>query len=259
LDKPLLISRLFWILFTLEAIGAGAIVYSALKDTKGWGPEGPVGAWIVFLFPILLAIPLAIVLIWPLVMTALSPIFDKLSRYRTERSMARQAAESPLVRALHARDAAAVKAALDAGANPNHDASGGSSPLIIAISTSPALTELLLKAGANPNRIDSSGRPDWWEVLYFDTPDAFATLTLLLDHGADLTKRDTNNGPVGWAAYQRNWRAVWLMIERGAAWKGENAMDEPVPRTLERDQENRRGSGQEVPPEMEKIRAKYAE
>jgi hypothetical protein len=62
--RSILISRAFWTLFTLEAIACAAYMYWATHDTRGWGPEGPVGAWLVYLVPpMILGIPLAIVLI----------------------------------------------------------------------------------------------------------------------------------------------------------------------------------------------------
>jgi len=115
----------------------------------------------------------------------------------------------------------------------------------------------LLEAGANPNSMDS-GRPVWWQALEGPSSDEkLRALTILLDHGADLTKRDTENGPVGWAADRKDWRAVWLLIERGAAWKDERSYGTPVAQILAWDLESRRGTNSEIPEEMLKLAAMY--
>src|ERR1700686_1499907 len=64
-NHAVLISRAFWILFTLEAIAYGVLIlWSERHPTRGWGPEGPVGGGIFLIgVPILLGIPLAVVLI----------------------------------------------------------------------------------------------------------------------------------------------------------------------------------------------------
>ncbi len=67
-----------------------------------------------------------------------------------------------------------------------------------------------------------------------DSDDGVETLRILLDHGADLTKRDREGGPVAWAAHNAwmshggAWRLVWLLMERGASWKDEQEFGKSV-------------------------------
>jgi hypothetical protein len=157
-----------------------------------------------------------------------------------------------------------VKALLEAGAKADHPAAYNRWPLSSAMYAGPELTEMLLRAGANPNHLDDAERPLWWQVLSDDTDRGLRTLAILLDHGADLTKRDREGGPVGWAAYHAqhkyhaSWRAVWLLIERGATWKGEQAFGQSVATMLARDFEERERSKSEISEAMRKLRAKYA-
>jgi len=312
--RSTLISRAFWTLFTLEAIACAAYMYWATHDTRGSGPEGPVGGWLVYLVPpMILGIPLAIVWIgrsaqatlagllfmaWPLIPLTIGPLYGALQSMSSDHRIAGDfnffwPSQRKLAHALQAHDAALVrdllpqvgdlnathwgqslfayglnnldqspasteivKAMLERGGDPNRPLSTNYWPLSAVMESGPAPTELLLKAGADPNRLDT-GRPVWWNVLYRSSPEALQTLTILLDHGADLTIKDGDLGPVGWAADQGNWRAVWLMIERGAPWKGETAFGQPVPDLLVSDLRSRRANHFEIPEEMEKILAKY--
>lgn len=313
-SNSILISRIFWTLFALEAVVCAAYMYWA-THTRGSGPEGPVGVWLVYLVPpIVLGIPLAIVLIGrspqatlaglifmalPLVPLTIGPLYGALQSMSSDHRIAGDfnflwPSQRKLAHALQAHDVARlrdllpragdlnaphwgeslfgfglknldqspastaiVKAMLDGGGNPNLLLSSNYWPLNAGISSGPAATELLLNAGADPNRLEDTRRPVWWNVLYHGSPEALQTLAILLDHGADLTVKDGNLGPVGWAAYQENWRAVWLMMERGAPWKDELAFGQPIPDRLISDLRSRRANHLEIPDEMEKILAKY--
>jgi len=313
--RSILISRAFWTLFTLEAIACAAYMYWATHDTRGWGPEGPVGAWLVYLVPpVILGIPLAIVLIgrsaqatlvglvfmaWPLIPLTIGPLYSAFDSMSSDHRIAGDfnffwPSQRKLAHALQAHDAVLVrdllpqigdlnathwgqslfafglknldqspasteivKAMLDRGGDPNRPLSSNYWPLTAVMGSGPAPTELLLNAGADPNRLEDTGRPVWWNVLYWSSPEALQTLTILLDHGADLTIKDGDLGPVGWAAYQKNWRAVWLMMERGAPWKGELALGQPIPDILVSNLRSRRANHSEIPEEMGKILAKY--
>jgi hypothetical protein len=129
----------------------------------------------------------------------------------------------------------------------------------------PEVTELLLKAGANPNHLDDARRPLWWQVLSDQTERGERTLKALLDHGADLTLRDGEGSPVGWAAYHArstyvsSWRMVWMLVERGAPWKAEQEFGQPVAAMLARDISERKGRGGVVSDEMRKLEAMYTE
>jgi hypothetical protein len=314
--QSLWISRTFWILFTLEAVGFTALMFWTPRGARTWGPEGPVGGWLVYVVPpILLAIPLAVVLIgrshnanlcglvlvaWPIVPVVVGPIYSAFDNYCTDRRVAGDfnfflPSQRKLAHALTAHDVARVrellphagdlnadhwgeslfafglsnsdksdasveivKAMLDHGANPNLVTPNRCHVLTMAIGNGPAMTKLLLDRGANLNSLEAeTGRPIWWDVLFNESPDGLATLKILLDHGADLTRRDSYNGPVGWATHHKNWPAVWLLMERGAAWKNETAFGQPILSELDGDVGRRRGMSSGVPEEMAKIRARY--
>jgi len=157
-----------------------------------------------------------------------------------------------------------VQALLQAGANADQKAPTMQRwPLGSCLRYGPELTLLLLKAGANPNHLDDANRPLWWNVLSDDTDRGVRTLEVLLDNGADVTIRDREGGPIGWAAYHArasyasSWRAVWLLIEHGAAWKDEQEFGQPVVAMLARDLEERKSSGRAMSDEMRKVLAKY--
>ena len=100
----LVITRIFWSLFALEA-GAFVIllIWIFSKGSRGWGPEGPVGAWLIAIPPILLLILAGIVLIrksdgaklmgivlmgLPLLQIAVGPVWSAIQRHRLDRSLA---------------------------------------------------------------------------------------------------------------------------------------------------------------------------
>jgi hypothetical protein len=306
-----LLSRIFWILFTSEAIGYAALAFSVMRPGGKWGPEGPVGAGVVLIaVPILLGIPLIIVLVgrspyaalygivllsWPLIGAVVGPIYSALQSFQAQRDLAgdnnfirptqRKLAHAlrdhnvEQVRALlpsagdlnaehrgtslfefgmsnldqSAASEAIVRAMLDAGARPR-----GKNVLFSAMHAGPAVTEMVLASGADPNLLDS-GRPVWWNVLYDQSERGREILAVVLDHGADMRLQDGELGPVGWAAYLKNWRAVWLLMERGAPWKDQRAFEQPIPLVLEGDFQYKRAGNSEIPVEMEKIAAKYRE
>jgi hypothetical protein len=148
-----------------------------------------------------------------------------------------------------------VKALLDAGADPNIP-SFSTFPLTMAFFAGPDVTGLLLNAGADPNLLDSAGRPLWWDAISPTAEPDLQNLKILLEHGADVTKRDSESGPVGYAADRKCWRAMWLLIERGAEWKDEKRYGQSVLNMLLYDLQYREGSHSDVPEEMRKALAK---
>jgi len=312
-----MLARIFWTLFSLEVAAYGFLMVHTMVSTKSWGPEGPVGAWLIFAVPpLMVGIPLALFLFsksdyakqyaifalaFPLIMIVLGPVFSRIQDFQTERRLAGDTtffwpAQRKLAHALRAHDVALVKslipaagdlnqrhgddslfrfalvnadkstasveiikAMLNAGANAKIQTPGGNWPLSLGMSCGPAMTTLLLDAGADLNSLDSVDRPVWWDFLYHSSDESIEMLRILLDRGADVTKRDSNNGPVGWAAYQKNWRAVWLLMEHGAAWKEEQAFDQSIPQLIAEDLHYREFSHSEIPEEMLKIQARYAE
>ncbi|MFO0706356.1 MAG: ankyrin repeat domain-containing protein [Nitrospira sp.] len=143
-----------------------------------------------------------------------------------------------------------LRALVAAGANPNVPPGR---PLTLALSQGPRFAQLLLDAGADPNAIDG-GRPVWWTVLSAAQDQDLTLLQLLLDRGADIKHRDGEGGPVAWAAYQKAWRAMWLLMERGADWKGEQAFGVSVHQMLLNERQYRRD---DVPAEFRQALATY--
>ena len=315
-----MISRVFWGLLALEA-GAFvlALVYVLSRGSRGWGPEGPVGAWLLALPPLVLIGLAGLVLVRktdgvrlfgivvmgiPLLQLAAGPVWSAYQRRSVDRSLAgddafKRPPQRDLAHAIHAHDAALalslipaagdlnvvyndetllrfalvnadssaasrqiVQALLDAGADPSVTPGGNVGNLVLAI-PDPGLTGMLLKAGANPNRNDSGDRPAWWDVLSNDSDAAFETLKLLLEHGADVTLRDGEGGPVAYAAYHAwmshisSWRAVQLLIERGATWKDEHAYGRTVLDMFNDSYREREQTADGVTPAMTWLRGKF--
>ncbi len=144
-----------------------------------------------------------------------------------------------------------LRALLAAGADPNVPPGR---PLTLALSRGPRFVQLLLGAGADLNAAESGGRPVWWDILSAGEDHDLTTLRLLLDRGADITKRDGEGGPVAWAAYRKAWRAMWLLMERGADWKGEQEFGVSVHQMLMNELRYRRD---DVPEEFRQALAKY--
>lgn len=146
-----------------------------------------------------------------------------------------------------------AKALLDAGADPNVPAHSSNFPLTLAILEGPEWTELLLQAGANPNLPDGARRPLWWDAVTSDFDERLRTLEIFLRSGADVHIRDGEGGPVAWAAYHKSWRAAWMLVERGAECRDQQAFGQPVIDILRDDLRNREAYGHTVPPEMRKL------
>ncbi len=284
----------------------------ALLGAPRWGPEGPVGGWLIIVVPpILLGVPLALflfgksdrskqsailMLALPLLQAVLGPLYDAYEDYGVKRfvegdSTFTKPAERQLAHALRAHDAelvksliprvgdlnaghrdgdslfrfcmtnldaspasiAIVKEMLAAGADARVEMAGGGWPLYWGIRRGPEMTELLLNAGAGPNSLDSA-RPALEGAF---SEEMLRTLSILLDHGADTTLRSGENGPVGLAADRRNWQSVWLLVQRGAAWRDERAFGRPIPELMALDLEERRGAGSPIPDELPKLIALY--
>lgn len=66
--------------------------------------------------------------------------------------------QKQLLDAIRSRDVAAVRAALQAGADPGKPGEFGRTPLHLAVAESSEATELLLERGANPDAVDGDGR-----------------------------------------------------------------------------------------------------
>ena len=126
-----------------------------------------------------------------------------------------------------------LRTLIAAGADPRRDTSVDT--LTHALAKGSQLTRFLLEAGANPNLLDQKRRPLWWTVMSgADGDTETEPLTLMLDHGADLSLREpSGRGPVGVAAANGHWYAASVLIERGADWKREEVTGGTVPELLE--------------------------
>lgn len=145
-----------------------------------------------------------------------------------------------------------LRAMLAAGANPNIPPGR---PLALALGQDLRVARLLLDAGADPNAV-YGGRPVWWTVLLAaqDQEQDLTLLRLLLERGADIKARDGEGGPVAYAAFNKAWRAMWFLMERGADWNGEQEFGVSVHQMLMNELQYRRD---DVPEEFRKALAKY--
>jgi hypothetical protein len=113
-----------------------------------------------------------------------------------------------------------LRALLKAGADPRRG--GPEAPLELAIRASKgAGTEpvaAVLAAGADANARDQFGRPVFFAATGVSVDPA--VLGLLLDRGADLKAKDRSGlTALVHAANSPNWKAVMLLLQRGAEWK----------------------------------------
>ena len=301
------LAKIFWSILAIEVVGFGVMMILAAR-TGGHSPEGPVGAWLVFIPPVIWAIlallfystdspskqlTYTVLLALPLIQVVVGPIYEKVQEAWWERGRSGadyfSGAQLKLANAIYDHDVERVKqlipgagdlnkpygkdmtlfdfamsntddshasyeiihTMLAAGGNPN--VPPGRS-LTLALYRSPRFAQLLLDAGADPNALDDAQRPVWWTVLSAASDNDLTKLRLVLDRGADIKKRDREGGPVAWAAYQKCWRAMWLLMERGADWKNEQEFGTPVSRMLTMELEYNRNS---IPEELRKALAMY--
>lgn len=305
------ITKIFWGLLAIEIVGFAILLIVGFRS-GGRSPEGPVGAWLIFVPPVVWAVTAVlfyrtdspskqliytIFLALPLIQIILGPLYEKTQKaiwahgargadyfvWPAQRQLANAIYDHDVERAKQLIAAAGdlnkpykqketlfrfaitnvddsdsslelIRAMLAAGANPNYPPT---EPLYFAIYRGPRLTKLLLEAGADPNALESADRPVWWSVLSASKDEDLTTLRLLLDHGADVKKRDREGGPVAWAAHNKSWRALWLLIERGADWKDEKEFGTTVQYMLASELNYREHSNMAVPEELRKALAKY--
>jgi hypothetical protein len=303
------LAKIFWSILAIEIVGFGVMMILAVR-TGGQTPEGPVGAWLVFIPPVIWVIlallfystdspskqlTYTVLLALPLIQVVVGPIYETVQDAWWERGRSGadyfSGTRLKLANAIYDHDVERVtqlipgagdlnkpygrdmtlfdfamsntddsdasleiiRAMLVAGGNPN--VPPGHS-LALALYRSPRFAQLLLDAGADPNALDDAQRPVWWTVLSAASDNDLTKLRLLLDRGADIKKRDREGGPVAWAAYQKCWRALWLLMQRGADWEDEQEFGETVHRMLTRELEYNRHA---IPDELRKALAKYEE
>src|SRR5262245_16014145 len=99
-----MLTRIFWGLFALESVGfLVAMMYVFSKGSRGWGPEGPVGAWLLAIPPLFLIVLAAVVLVKktdgaklfgivvmgiPLVQLVGGPVYSAYQSRQVDRSLA---------------------------------------------------------------------------------------------------------------------------------------------------------------------------
>ena len=141
----ILISRAFWTLFALESVAIPAWHGLGHLRYQGSGPEGPVGAWLIYLVPpLFLGIPLAIVLIgrssqatlaglifmaWPVIPLTIGPLYSALDSAASDHRRAGDfnflwPSQRKLAHALQAHDAALVRGVPSRGRRSQRGALG---------------------------------------------------------------------------------------------------------------------------------------
>jgi ankyrin repeat protein len=121
--------------------------------------------------------------------------------------------------AIAAGDVAALRAAFgDDPAFPNVRDECGQCVLDHAIYRGPiSLVRALLDLGADPNYDDDGGFPSLFAAVDRATSDRHEVLAMLLDAGADVRQRGTNDyTPLHHAACRDDARAVELLLRHGA-------------------------------------------
>ncbi len=246
-----LIEKLFWTLFGVECIAAAAmLVYVVGWGIRHAGPEGPVGAWLVFLPPLALAAAwlvytraqsqgtktgVVLFLALPLIQIAAGGAQSLWGTFLSHWSSQGDAdfprgSGRDLAHAIAAQDVARVKALLDAGAMkaPNATRPGGETFLRFAFVSAFApgsepsrlaanleIVRLLLRAGADPN--EAAFESNWPLTLaIYRGPEAVQTL---LDGGADPNRLDGAGRPLWWDALgyrAEGLRTLEALLDHGA-------------------------------------------
>lgn len=133
-------------------------------------------------------------------------------------SIGAAAQENPLFKAVADADAAAVAAAISAGAAVNQLSPEGASPLYLAvIGQHYDIAKMLIDQGADVNAVNAKAIGATPLMIAASRQNLDITL-LLLDNGADVDLVDVNNDPaINWAAYYGYTDMVEFLISRGAS------------------------------------------
>jgi hypothetical protein len=116
--------------------------------------------------------------------------------------------QTQLLKGIQDRDVAAVRAALEKGADPNRPGEFGRTPLHEAAKESAEAVELLLAGGAKPNPLDGDGRTPL-HLAYSDSAAA------LLRHKADFLILDKKGNSALHTAAEADARMCRLLVEAG--------------------------------------------
>jgi uncharacterized protein len=120
-----------------------------------------------------------------------------------------------LMYAIGTRDERAVRALLDAGADPNHRTPRGESPMLAAgLVDDPRYLKLLLDRGGDPNLKNARGEPLLHQLIDYAL---WENVHVLLDRGADINAADpAGETPVFRLAQMNQFEQVLRFLERGA-------------------------------------------
>ncbi len=116
--------------------------------------------------------------------------------------------QTQLLKAINDRDVAAVRAALEKGADPNAAGEFGRTPLHEAAKESADAVELLLANGAKPNAIDGDGRTPL-HLAYSDSA------AILLRHKADFLILDKKGNSALHTAAEADAQMCRMLVEAG--------------------------------------------
>jgi hypothetical protein len=210
-----MLPRLFWTLLVIEAAALVALLLAAATDSRR-SPEGPVGAWILLIPPVLLAAaatafhfsssPLVrwaclALLAYPLVLLAATPLVRFYKDRGLERSLAGddhfpRGPFRELAHAIRAEDPARMRQMLPTAGDLNRHF-GGDTILRFAVANTrrPDIAHLLLDAGANPNFPTAYGEVPL--VMAFHAGPSM--VELLLQAGADPNTTDGAGRPIWWS------------------------------------------------------------
>jgi hypothetical protein len=236
-----MLSRIFWGLFAFESVAfVIAMLWVFSRGSRGWGPEGPVGGWLIAIPPLLL-IGLAamvqarktdkaylfgiVVMGLPLVQLVAGPIVSKFQSLSVDRSLRgddafKKPAQRNLAHAIHAHDATLALSLIPAAGDPNlvyNDESLLRFALVNADSSAPSrqIVQALLDAGARPDL--TPGQNTGNLILAIPDPELTA---MLLKAGADPNRLDSSDRPAWWDVLSDDsdpaFATLNLLLEHGA-------------------------------------------
>lgn len=210
-----MLPRLFWTLLVLESAALVVLLVAAASGFRR-SPEGPVGAWILLVPPVVLAAAAMVfhfssstmvrwaclaLLAYPLVLLAAGPVVRVFQDRRVQRSLAGdddfpRGPFRELAHAIRAEDAATVRRVLPVAGDLNRHF-GGDTILRFAVANTKRteIVALLLDAGAVPNFATAYG--DVPLAMAFDAGPAM--VELLLRAGADPNMTDGAGRPLWWS------------------------------------------------------------
>lgn len=237
-----MIPKLFWTLFTVEALGLLYFIWCLIAEVRRGGPDAGIGSLAVLLVVVVglvlggiglwyrstgNSIALGVLLLPGVVMIAGS-LRQAIITHQVNESFAgnedfKRPGMRALANAIAKNDVEAVKAVIPAAGDLNVRGETGTPILLFAVASSGVkleILQLLVDAGANPN----IGRhPD--RLLPLEQARDIDAVKLLLDHGAD-PNASGNNAPAWFDALSvdtdTNWQALQLYLAHGARFDGKN-------------------------------------